>query len=113
MNIVIATLGPYLRSSIARQLELGPYYLIVDTHAGKMNVFPHPVPFQAECSPTGLLEHLLRFEPEVILAGSFSTEVRQALLDQRILLRQANGRACDALDYCVDMAARELTALTL
>ena len=100
MKVIVATQEPHLRGPIAPQFEAAPYYLAVDTLTCRTTVFPHPVQYQVECSPAGLVQRLRTFAPVAVVAGSFTAEVHQAASALRIELKVAHGRAGDAVDRC-------------
>ena len=100
MKIAIAILRPHLNGVIAAGFESAPYYLLVDTATGCTITFPHPVQFQSSCSAERLVNHLLRSGAELILAGGFSDGVRAAARALQITLKEAHGRAGDAVVQC-------------
>ncbi len=100
MKVVVAVQEPYLRGPIAPEFEVAPYYLAVDTLAGRTTLFLHPVQFQVAYTPAGLVQRLRDFAPEAVVAGSFSLEVHQVASTLQIELLVAHGRAADAVDLC-------------
>jgi len=100
MKVIVATHEPHLRGSVAPEFEVAPYYLAVDTLAGRTTLFLHPVQFQVAYTPAGLVQRLRAFAPDAVIAGSFSAEVHQAASFLQIELRVAHGHAADAVDQC-------------
>lgn len=100
MKIVVAGQEPHLRGPVAPEFEVAPYYLAVDTLAGRTTLFLHPVQFQVAYTPAGLVQRLRTFAPEAVVAGRFSAEVHQAASALQIELVVARGRAADAVDQC-------------
>ena len=101
MKLVVAAQEPHLRSPVAPQFETAPYFLLVDTLTCRARVFPNPVQYQVECSPTGLVHRLKPFAPELVMAGSFCPEAHKAALALRIPLQHVSGCASDAVDQCL------------
>ena len=101
MKVIIATQEPHLRAPVAARFETAPYYLAVDTLAGRATVFPHPVQYQVACSPAALVQRLRTFAPATVVAGSFTAEAHDAAATLRIALHVARGRAGDVADCCV------------
>lgn len=100
MKVVVATQEPHLRAPVAARFEAAPYYLAVDTLAGRTTVFPHPVQYQVACSPAALVQRLRTFAPATVVAGSFTAEAHDAAAILRIALHMAHGRAGDVVDRC-------------
>jgi predicted Fe-Mo cluster-binding NifX family protein len=100
MKVVVAVLEPHLRGAIAPKFEGAPYYVAVDTQAGRTTLFLHPAQFQIACTPAGLFQRLRPFAPEAVVAGGFSAEAQQAASALQIELMVAHGRAAEAVDRC-------------
>lgn len=100
MKVVVATHEPHLWAPVAPSFEAAPYYLALDTLAGRTTVFPHPVQYQVACSPAELVQRLRTFTPAAVVAGSFTVEAHDAAAVLRIALQVAHGRAGDAVDRC-------------
>lgn len=76
MEVIVATEEPHLRGPVAREFEVAPYYLAVDTLAGRTTLFVHPAQFQVAVTPEELVHRLRAFAPEAVVAGSFSADLR-------------------------------------
>ncbi len=97
MKVIVATEEPHFQALITPHFETAPFYVAFDTHTGRATLVPHPLQYQVECPPEGLLQRLAQYSPDVVLAGAFSPEVRRAASALQLALRATRSYAADVL----------------